>query len=115
MKAFSTYNYTPLLNLKRSDFLNLKSNYEIYIPCGEDNLLPSQLNQLAREVPVHRAILNCKTSYVIGKGMASENKVIQNIIKHTNNTFEDFNAIFRYVVHDYLTIGNAFIELITNP
>ena len=67
MKAFSAYNYVPLLNLKRSDFINLRTNYEIFIPFGEDNLLPTQLNQLAREVPVHRAIINSKSSYIVGR------------------------------------------------
>lgn len=114
MKAFSAYNYTPLLNLKKTDFIDLKSNYDIFIPFGEDNLLPSQLNQLAREIPVHRAILNCKTSYVIGKGMVSKDAVIQKLISDPNNTYEDFNTIFRHVVHDYLNIGNAYIEIITN-
>jgi len=114
MKLFSTYNYTPLLNLSKTDFIDLKSNYEIFIPFGEDNLLPSQLNQLAREVPVHRSILNSKASYVIGKGMFSDNPAIQKIINDPNNTFADFNSIFRHLVHDYLTIGNAYIEIITN-
>jgi len=115
LKAFSTYNYVPLLNLKRSDFINLRTNYDIFIPFGEDNLLPTQLNQLAREVPVHRAILNSKASYIIGRGFLTNNKVIQQIVSTPNNTFEDLNSIFRYVVHDYLNIGNSYIEIITNP
>ena len=115
LKAFSTYNYVPLLNLKHSDFISLKTNYEVYIPFGEDNLLPSQLNQLAREVPVHRAILNSKASYIIGRGFSTDNKIIQQLIDTPNNTFENLNSIFRYVVHDYLNIGNAYIEIITNP
>ncbi len=115
MKLFSSYNYTPLLNLKRTDFINLKSNLDIYIPFGEDNLLPSQLNQLAREVPVHRAILNSKASYVIGKGLTSENNLLKEIIISPNNTYETLDTLFRYVVHDYLNIGNAYMELITNP
>ena len=115
MKAFSTYNYFPLLNLKRSDFISLKSNYEIFIPFGEDNLLPTQLNQLAREVPVHRAILNSKSSYVLGRGFTTDNKVIQQLIDKPNNTFDTLDSIFRYLVHDYLTIGNAYIEIVTNP
>ena len=115
MQSFSTYNYLPLLNLKRSDFINLKTNYEIFIPFGEDNLLPTQLNQLAREVPVHRAILNSKSSYVLGRGFVTRNPVIQKLIESPNNTFEDLNTIFRYIVHDYLTIGNAYLEIITNP
>jgi hypothetical protein len=47
--------------------------------------------------------------------MTSDNKVIQSLITDPNNTYEDFNTIFRHVVQDYLTIGNAYIELITNP
>jgi hypothetical protein len=115
MKAFSTYNYLPLLNLKRSDFIDLKSNYEVFIPFGEDNLLPTQLNQLAREVPVHRAILNSKSSYVLGKGFTTDDKIIKQLIEKPNNTFDTLDSIFRYLVHDYLTIGNAYMEIITNP
>jgi hypothetical protein len=115
LKSFSTYNYVPLLNLKRSDFINLKTNYEVFIPFGEDNLLPTQLNQLAREVPVHRAILNSKSAYVIGKGLTTENKFLRSIIESPNNTYETLDTIFRYAVHDYLNIGNAYVEIITNP
>ncbi len=115
MKAFSNYNYVPLLNLKRSDFIDLRTNYDIFIPFGEDNLLPTQLNQLSREVPVHRAILNSKASYILGRGLSSDNKVIQKLISAPNNTFEDLNSIFRYVILDYLNIGNAYVEIITDP
>jgi hypothetical protein len=115
MKAFSSYNYVPLLNLKRSDFIDLRTNYDIFIPFGEDNLLPTQLNQLSREVPVHRAILNSKASYIIGRGLSTSNKVIQQLINTPNNTYEDLNAIFRYVVLDYLNIGNSYLEIITDP
>ena len=122
MKAFSTTNYTPLLNLKRSDYINLRSNYEVFIPFGEDNLLPTQLNQLAREVPVHRAIINSKASYIIGKGFATISEVgersrttIQSIIDSPNSTYETLDTVFRYLVHDYLNIGNAYMEIITNP
>jgi hypothetical protein len=115
LKAFSTTNYTPLLNLKRSDYINLRSNYEVFIPFGEDNLLPTQLNQLAREVPVHRAILNSKASYIIGKGFATTNSKIQSLIDFPNNTYDTLDTLFRYIVHDYLNIGNAYMEIITNP
>jgi hypothetical protein len=114
VKAFSTYNYTPLLNLQRTDFINLKSTQTIYIPFGDDNLLPSQLTQLSREVPVHRAIINCKTNYVVGKGLTSDNPVLRELIKNPNNTYEDFNTIFRRLVFDYILIGNAYLEIITN-
>ena len=114
MKQFSAYNYLPLLNLKRSDYINLRTNYEIFIPFGADNLLPSQLNQLAREVPVHRAIINSKSAYIIGKGFTTENKVLQKLIDSPNNTFETLSSVFRNIVHDYLNIGNAYLEIITS-
>jgi len=77
-------------------------------------MLPSQLIELSREVPVHRSILNCKTNYIVGQGLTSNNQVIKNILTNPNNTFEDFNAIFRRLVYDYLLIGNAYLEIVTN-
>ncbi len=111
---FSAYNYTPLFNLNKSDFIDLRTNFEEYIPFGEDNLLPSQLNKLAREVPVHRAILNSKTNYVIGKGLASNNPIINEFIKRPNNTQLDLTTIIKRIVFDYFTHGNAWIEVVTD-
>jgi hypothetical protein len=114
MTNFSTYNYTPLFNLRKSDFIDLRTNLDDFIPFGEDNLLPTQLNKLAREVPVHRAILNSKTNYTLGKGIASTNPKIAEFIKHPNNDQLDLSAIMRRVVYDYFTHGNAYLEIITN-
>ena len=111
---FSEYTYTPLLNLAKSDFIDLKSNFEFYMPFGEDNLLPTQLNKLAREVPVHRAILNAKANYITGKGLASSNKVVDAFIKQPNNTHESLNTIIKKIIFDYLNHGNAFFEIITD-
>ena len=115
MKTYlSSYNYTPLFNLKKTDFISLTTNLEEYIPFGEDNQLPSQLNKLAREVPVHRAILNSKTNYVIGKGLASNNPKISAFIKQPNNINIDLASVMRRTVYDYFTQGNAYFELVTN-
>jgi hypothetical protein len=51
---------------------------------------------------------------VVGKGLTSDDPVLQQIIKNPNNTFEDFNTIFRRLVFDYILIGNAYLEIITN-
>ena len=110
---FSTYNYTPLFNLKKSDFIDLRSNLQEFIPFGEDNLLPTQLNKLAREVPVHRAILNAKTNYIVDKSFASTNDKIKAFVKRAN-TSESFNTVFKKIVLDYLTHGNAWLEVVTN-
>ncbi|KAF0128190.1 MAG: phage-like protein [Bacteroidetes bacterium] len=111
---FSAYNYTPLFNLKKTDFIDLKSNTSEFIAFGEDNLLPTQLNKLAREVPVHRAILNSKTNYVIGKGLASKNPVIADFINHPNNSQNNLSTILKRLVFDYFTHGNAWIEIVTD-
>ena len=113
MKKFSTYNYTPLFNLKKSDFIDLRSNLQEFIPFGEDNLLPTQLNKLAREVPVHRAILNAKTNYIVGKGFASANPKLAAFIKHANNS-ESLSTVFKKIILDFLTHGNAWLEVVTN-
>ncbi|MBS4057365.1 MAG: phage portal protein [Bacteroidales bacterium] len=112
--SLSAYNYTPLFNLRKSDFIDLKSGLDEYIPLGEDNLLPTQLNKLAREVPVHRAILNSKTNYVIGKGLASENDKIAAFINHPNNSMLGLADVMRRLVFDYFTHGNAWIEVVTD-
>ncbi len=112
--SLSSYNYTPLFNLKKSDFIDLRTNLEEYIPFGEDNLLPTQLNKLAREVPVHRAILNSKTNYIIGKGLDSNNKAIKEFIRHPNNLDYDLSMTMRRIVFDFLTHGNAFLEVVTD-
>jgi len=115
MKTYlSSYNYTPLFNLKKSDFIGFREKFEDVIPFGIDNMLPTQLNKLAREVPIHRAILNSKTQYIMGKGLASNNPKIAELIKRPNNVNVDLSNLFRRVVHDYQTHGNAYIELVTN-
>ncbi len=114
MKAFSTHNYTPILNLYRSDYTALRSNYEIFIPFGQDNLLPNQLNQLAREVPVHRAILNSKCTYFSGKGITSDNQILLKLLLNPSNTYQSLDTVFNYIFQDYLTLGNAYLEIITD-
>jgi hypothetical protein len=112
--SLSSYNYTPLFNLKKTDFISLKTNLEEYIPFGEDNMLPTQLNKLAREVPVHRAIMNSKTNYVIGKGLASNHPKIASFIKRPNNVNIDLANVMRRIVYDYFCHGNAYFEIVTN-
>ena len=65
-------------------------------------------------MPVHRAILNSKTNYIIGKGLASNNTQIKELILHPNNTQLDLTDTIKRVVFDYLTHGNAYMEIVTN-
>ena len=64
---FFEFNYSPVLNLFDTDHVALRVNYRDFVPFGDDNALPRQLIKLSREVPVHRAILNSKTTYILGQ------------------------------------------------
>ena len=107
------YNYNPLLNLFKSDFIDLGNTYD-YIPFGDDNLLPRQIIQLSREVAVHRSILNSKAFFISGKGFTSNNDKLNVFINAVNNDFEDLRDVIYKVIFDELNIGNAFFEIVTN-
>jgi len=89
-------------------------NYKDFVPFGEDNNLPRQLIKLAREVPVHRAILNSKTNYIVGQGIQSSDPVTSTFLEEPNNQMEPFSTIIKKLVFDYLTFGNCYFELVSN-
>jgi len=111
---FFEFNYSPVLNLFDSDAVDLRVNHKEFVPFGEDNNLPRQLIKLAREVPVHRAILNSKTSYIVGQGLLSTDPVTEAFIDHPNNRNEPLGYLLKRLVFDYLTFGNGYYELVTN-
>ena len=45
---FFEFNYTPVLSLFDTDFVDYRVNYKDFIPFGDDNALPRQLIKLAR-------------------------------------------------------------------
>lgn len=106
--------YSPLLNVFPASYIQAGETKGVFAPFGEDNLLPSYLMHLAREVPIHRAILNSKTNYVSGQGIQSSNAVLKDFIMNPNNSGEHLFALIRRVIFDYMTFGNAFIEVITD-
>jgi hypothetical protein len=107
------YNYTPLLNLFESDFIDL-NNKKDFIPFGEDNLLPQQIVQLSRSVAVHRAILNSKTFFITGNSFVSEDKPLSDYLSNVNNYNENLRDVFSKLLFDELNIGNAYLEIITD-
>ena len=111
---FFEFNYSPVLNLFDSDVVDLRVNYKDFVPFGEDNNLPRQLIKLAREVPVHRAILNSKSSYIVGQGIQSSDSVTSTFLDQPNNQKEPFSCILKKLVFDYLTFGNCYYELVSN-
>ena len=111
---FFEFNYAPVLDLFDTDYVATRVNYQEYIPFGDDNALPRQLIKLAREVPVHRAILNSKTNYILGQGVQSSDPVTSAFLKMPNNHKELFSYTLKKLCFDYLTFGNCYYELVTN-
>ena len=111
---FFEFNYAPVLDLFDTDYIAARVNYQEYIPFGDDNALPRQLIKLAREVPVHRAILNSKTNYILGQGIQSSDPATRQFINLPNNSKEPFLYTLKKLCFDYLTFGNCYYELVSN-
>jgi len=111
---FFEFNYAPVLDLFDTDYIAARVNYQDYIPFGDDNALPRQLIKLAREVPVHRAILNSKTNYILGQGIQSSDPATRQFINLPNNSKEPFLYTLKKLCFDYLTFGNCYYELVSN-
>jgi len=111
---FYEFGYAPVLDLVDTDVLLDSSGMKIYVPFGIDNALPRQLVKLAREVPVHRAILNSKTNYILGQGVQSTDTATAAFLQQPNNRKELFSVTLKKLCFDYLTFGNCYYELVTN-
>ena len=102
------FNYSPSPELPL-DRIVTGSNKD-YIPFGENNLFPQQAAKLARESVNHRAILNSKTTYIQGKDITSEDGTIIDWLQ--DRDFKD--SVFANALFDYLTIGNGWIEFVSD-
>ncbi|MEI6175192.1 MAG: hypothetical protein WCR01_15715 [Bacteroidota bacterium] len=111
---FYEFSYSPVLDLVDTDVILDPSNIKVFVPFGIDNALPRQLIKLAREVPVHRAILNSKTNYILGQGVQSSDPATAAFLQLPNNHKELFSVTLKKLCFDYLTFGNCFYELVTN-
>ncbi len=83
---------------------------------GSDNLFPQQVSRLNRQGTTHRAILNSKTSYTIGKGFLVDegNEELSEYILNVNSDNESLRAVVKKVAFDFNAYGNAYIEIVTN-
>lgn len=111
---YYTFPYSPLLDLFDTDTISDPESMKGFIPFGSDNSLPRQLIKLAREVPVHRAILNSKTNYIMGQGVQSADPATSTFLAQPNNRKELFSVTLKKLCFDYLTFGNGYYEVVTN-
>ena len=84
---------------------------------GDDNLFPYALSVLSRRSTVHRRILNDKAGYISGKGFSCDpaQKALRALVESANGTGESLRQVFNRLAFDKLLLGNAFLEIATDP
>lgn len=79
---------------------------------GSDNLFPDAVADLTRKSPSHRAILNNKVLYCVGKGFSTEDQFLAKYIKSVNIKNESLSKVGRKIANDFLREGNAYMEVV---
>jgi hypothetical protein len=81
---------------------------------GSNNQYPYALAEMSRGVPLHRRILNDKRNYIAGKGLTTDNPILEEYIKRVNKYNESLWAVINKVIYDYNLTGNGYLEVVTN-
>ena len=111
--AFDVLNLTTQRNVAEEKNLN-KLQFD-YIPFGEsdDNDFPNHLADLKRKSATHRSILSQKVTYTVGSGFLTENEPLLQYLTATDVNGDNFMSVWRKIVDDYYTFGNAYYEIVT--
>jgi hypothetical protein len=86
-----------------------------YIPFGEKNQndFPSHLAELKRKSATHRAILSQKVVYTTGTGFICDNEDTLAYLNSVNADGDSFQSVWKRVIDDYYTFGNAYYEIVS--
>ena len=111
--AFDVLNLTTQRNVAEEKNLD-KLQFE-YIPFGEgdDNDFPQHLAELKRKSATHRAILSQKVIYTVGNGFITENEPLLQYLTNSNANGDNFMSVWRRIIDDFYTFGNAYYEIVT--
>ena len=107
-----------VLNLvTQRDYLEEKDISKLtydYIPFGHksSNDFPQHLADLRRKSSTHRAILAQKTVFTTGAGFLCEDKKTSDYLESVNANDEHFMVVWKNLVDDYYTFGNAYLEIV---
>ena len=82
---------------------------------GYDNLFPQAVAFLNRSASVHRGILRSKTRYIAGNGFTTTDRRLEPWLQNSNAYGESLKDITRKLVYDFVSFGNAYLEIVTNP
>jgi capsid portal protein len=91
---------------------NLSNIPTEWVPWGCNNDFPQYLAELKRQSPTHRAILTQKTTFTSGRGFSSESENLNAWAKRVNADNETLRDVFKKLVDDYYSFGNAFMEIV---
>lgn len=109
-KHFLQFKALPKLEFK----VDLQKGYVKY---GKDNLYPSELVRLYNEHPEHRAIINRKARYIVGKGLKAvkpEDEMKVNAFIESFNRKEDLNKVLKKITPNTELFNGVYIEVITD-
>ena len=106
---FDIVNLSPMPNfMEKNREITSKEFYKF----GDDNLFPQYLAELKRKSSTHRAILSQKATYTAGSKITTVNAKLEDYIKEVNPKSQSLRNLFRLVVDDFYTFGNAYIEFV---
>ena len=84
---------------------------------GDDNLLPNALSLMSRRSTTHRRIINDKADYIAGKGFSFDEQepLLAQIVERANGEGDSLRRIIYRLAFDKALMGNAFLEVVTDP
>ncbi|MDE5944196.1 MAG: phage portal protein [Rikenella sp.] len=84
---------------------------------GTDNRLPEALAALSRSSTIHRRIINDKADYISGSGLTVDelSPRTAELIGSANGDGQSLRTIVQRVALDRCLLGNAFLEVVTDP
>ena len=84
---------------------------------GTDNRLPEALAALARNSTIHRRIINDKADYISGSGLTVDPSSPRTaaLVKKANAQGQSLRTIIQRLALDRCLLGNAFLEVVTDP
>ncbi|MBO5878039.1 MAG: phage portal protein [Alistipes sp.] len=84
---------------------------------GDDNLLPNALSLMSRRSTTHRRIINDKADYIAGKGFSFDEQepLLAQIVERANGEGDSLRRIIYRLAFDKALMGNAFLEIVTDP
>ena len=110
--AFDVLNLTTQREVREEK--NLARLTKDYIPFGEEdeNDFPQHLAELKRKSATHRAILSQKTTFTVGSGFNTEDESLQAYLENANAHGDNFMSIWKRIIDDFYTFGNAYYEIV---